>query len=292
MKRLTPEQIDDVAILNQIANNPARALHQHPQTVAAMIAQYARYTAAQGNAAHPQVPVELQLTPALQTLLKGQYSAPPEELAFIDRIRGSSTDACPMCGGTNSSTIDHIFPQGRFAEFAFFSQNLVPACGCNTLRKAALRGDQPGERILHPYFDDCLAERLVRANITSNQGYESPDIELLILVPPAHPARPALDFHLREIVLKTFIRRHWIQLWGKLRYGPETYFKLPAGEVTAQGMTEAATRKRQDRDDELGTPNNWDSMLFAGIEANEEARDYLRQRIVSLRQRGLQRALD
>ena len=293
MKYLIRANIDDNENLQAIADNRARDLHHHPAIVLEILDQYQRYIEAEGNAGNPRAPVALRLAPALKRLLKGHYRDPPAELAFIDQFRGSATDVCPMCGGTNCSTIDHIFPQSQFAEFAFFSWNLVPACGCNVQRNDAYCGDQPGERVLHPYFDACLADRLVRAEITAVEGrFESPNIALLVLMEPDHSARAALSFHLREIVFKTFIERHWIQLWGKLRRGPEMYFYLPPGAITAEQMTDAVTQKLQDTDAHFGTPNNWDSMLFAGVAASAEAKEYLQQRVGLLRARGLRRSLD
>jgi len=39
----------------------------------------------------------------------------------------------------------------------------VPACKCNSKRSTLLIGPNPGERILHPYYDDVLGERLFRS---------------------------------------------------------------------------------------------------------------------------------
>jgi len=50
-----------------------------------------------------------------------------------------------------------------FPAFAIFGRNLVPACKCNSKRSTLLIGPNPGERILHPYYDDVLGERLFRS---------------------------------------------------------------------------------------------------------------------------------
>jgi hypothetical protein len=294
MKRMVRGNIDDVAILNQIAQDPARHLRRYLQHVPDIIAKYQLYVDAAGNAADPQAPLPLHLPEDLKTLLKGYYARPPEELAFIESVRESSTDACPMCGGGNCSTIDHIFPKGDFAEFSFFSWNLVPACGCNVKRRSALRGNQQGERVLHPYFDACLTDRLIRAQISANHNdFTTPKIELLVLMDSTHPNHAALQFHLKEIVLKTYIKRHWIQLWGKLRRGPEKVFTtLQAGDITLDQMSEAVTRKLQETDYLSGTPNNWDSMLYAGLAANADAKEFLLLRVRSLRAQGVRSAPD
>lgn len=75
---------------------------------------------------------------------------------------------CPMCGSLHSGTLDHIFPQSDYPEFAVFSRNLVPACKCNSKRQNDLLGDGQGERILHPYYDVCLGERLLSARCTKH----------------------------------------------------------------------------------------------------------------------------
>lgn len=290
MKFLTRANVDDAALLTQIAEDPHRQLRHHADKVEEILKQYEQYVAAAGNAAAADAPVPLPLAEALKTLLKGYYANPPDGFEFIEVVRGSATDACPMCGGTNCSTVDHIFPQGTFAEFALFSWNLVPACGCNLKRQDAYLGANPGERVLHPYFDLCLTTRLVRAEFAAPNGdFEYPQISLCVLMAANDPLRPALDFHLREIVGKTFIHRHFMQLWGKMLRGPEVYFTLPAAAIAIADMNAAVTARLNYADTHFGTPNNWDSMFFAGIAASIPAQLFLIQCATFLRAKGKRR---
>lgn len=286
MKHIAEPTIDDADLLTQIADNAALALRNHRGELPNILQQYKNYSAARGNAAAANAPVALPLPVGLKRLLKGYYKRPPDELAFIDQCRGSSTDVCPMCGGFNAATLDHIFPQRDFAEFAFMSRNLVPACSCNTLRRADYRGPNPGERVLHPYFDSRLSERLVRATIAAaNGGFEDPAIGVEICIGPNDPLRPALQFHLDNVVLRTFVLRHLELNWAKLRRNPERYLMLAAGPISDLAMSGAVETKLTDTDLHFGTPNNWDSMFFAGISASAPAKQFLAQWVSALRVR-------
>ena len=159
MNRLDPpDYFDDAAALDALALN--QRLKCYPQLAAqapAIKAGYVQYVAVNGDA---HSVANVVLPDPIKAQLKALYASPSKELPHIDRIREESdANCCPMCGSFHSGTLDHLLPKTDYPVFAIFGRNLVPACKCNSKRTDQLTG-APNERILHPYFDDVLRERL------------------------------------------------------------------------------------------------------------------------------------
>jgi hypothetical protein len=194
-----------------------------------------------------------------------------------------------MCGSLGSGTLDHVFPKYDYPELSIFSRNLVPACLCNSKRKNDLTGPDPNERVLHPYFDDILEQRLLKAKITmqSAADVDTPVIDLVINLPETHAYHPAVKFHKDQIVCRTQVFAYFDKTWAKIVRSPQTYFDFPpGGDVMLPMFTDELIRVLQKKDTHFGTPNNWESMLFAGIVDSPNAKDYLLERINGLRAAG------
>ena len=135
----------------------------------------------------------------LKNALLLHYDKPPIALGYIAELRKSaSPDICPMCGSPNTGTLDHYLPKKMYPEFAIFSQNLVPACNCNSSRNDDVKGAAAGDRVLHPYFDDCMTQRLVTCSLTGDLN--APAIQLVAICGDI-PERAAVIYHM-EVVLK------------------------------------------------------------------------------------------
>lgn len=287
MKALNFPPVNDDANLTAMA---AQAhLDTHPelnQHLQPILVQYALYLAANGDLTADNVPQAIDLPANLVTALKYYYNKPPVVLGnYLDTLRDRvSPSVCPMCGSLKTGTLDHIFPQAVFAEFVLFSWNLVPACDCNSLRSRDLRGPNPGERVLHPYFDASLNRRLVRAAIAPGAGgYRTPVITLLPAIQPADPLYPTVNYHLNNVILRTrvlfVLDDNWVQI---LRF-PESFFTLPNGNFTYDDLSQAIQKAVLDSDNKRSTPNNWDSMLLEGLSVNAAAKRYLESVIRQLR---------
>src|SRR5262249_226983 len=154
-----------------------------------------------------------------------------------------------------------VFPQGTFPELAIFSKNLVPACICNTLRQDSYVGPQPGERVLHPYFDSRLSQRLVRATLTPTNGnYHEPSITIEPCIPNNDPLLPALSYHLENVVLCTHVLAYLDVSWLKLLRLPQSFsILIPNGAFTMTDLDQAINEALQIIDSRRSTPNNWES---------------------------------
>lgn len=285
MKHLPAPRASDVLNLRLLARNTQ--LDSYPALLAAyrnILQSYCSYRSVDGNAKAPAVLAALALPEALKPLLRNHYSSPPDSLKpfLLNLRRRTSPDVCTMCGSPKSGQLDHVFPKQNFPEFSVFSLNLVPACDCNVKRSTNFVGAGADERVLHPYFDDVLSQRVVRALIEPSQehGYERPRISIAILLQPAAAGFGAVNFHVANVLNRTDVLYHFDATWPKYWERPEDYFgQLPTLDAFRQSVRELLGK--QDR--HFGTPNNWDSMLLAGIEANPNASAALWQRMTALR---------
>jgi hypothetical protein len=205
------------------------------------------------------------LTDDQAEFLKGHYRQPNADLPHIDQLRDARAyQVCPMCGSLHSGTLDHLLPQADYPEFAIFSLNLVPACKCNSIRQHVLKGVPPGERILHPYFDACLSDRLIAAQFT-DLG-EVPTVALKILIDATHPDYQAVEFHVRTIVRRTFVEDYLADRWTSLCRKPSLVIRALAYAVPNTQSLEAILYEELDSLDDLHRgKNNWNSMFVAGL---------------------------
>lgn len=263
MNKIPRPAFDDRAALQNLANNQKVRSYPHILRAIATIQQgYQQYEGARGNA-FAVAPVGIP--PAVETYLKAHYKTPPKELKHITTLRNATEHlACPMCGSFHRGTLDHLLPQGGYAAFAVFSLNLVPACKCNSKRQETLIGPNANERILHPYFDDCLAERLFEAHFEDLGPV--PRVGLRLCVDNTHPEYAAIAFHFRSIVERTaitgYLRDRWIDLCRK----PSLVVRsLKRNAPTLGALREILEEELDMLDDQHRGKNNWNSTFVAGL---------------------------
>lgn len=227
------------------------------------------------------------LTEELKGELRGQYSSEPTLLSFIGNIRHfSSPDVCPMCGSLKPGTVDHVFPKRSYPEFSIFSRNLVPACDCNTKRGESLKGSRRNQRVLHPYFDKVLDRRIIRADIQESiDGYVRPIIDLKISIRSTHRFYSVVKYHLENVLQRTDVIPYLDTFWLKILRNPDDNLRLPAGLFTEADFDLAVSTQLGILDRRRSTPNNWDSMLFAGLDANRGAKRFLKRWVEGVRAR-------
>lgn len=263
MNKLPRPFCNDVAALQELANNEGVGSYPDLQPwVPAIVAGYEQYQAVGGNAL--QI-VEVALAREVERLLKGHYAAPPKDIAYITSLRRTHRQrVCPMCGSMHSGTLDHVLPKEDYAAFAVYSLNLVPACDCNNKRGRATTGPTPGARVLHPYFDDCLSERLIAGRF-EDLGL-IPRITLRILMDSADPNYEAVKFHLAEIVSCTAVLEYLSDNWTNLCEMPAQVVRS-LGEIPAsvKALRLMLSRELQMLDMHHKGKNNWNSVFVAGL---------------------------
>ena len=258
-----PAFFDDHAALIALSQNERAGSHPHLQAhVAAIRAGYDQYVAANGNAA---AILAVALPDEIATYLKGHYAQPTVDLPHIDALRdGASVKTCPMCGSRYGGTLDHVMPKAGYPCFAIFGLNLVPACQCNSKRTNQLVGAAPGARILHPYFDGILGERLLAARFEDLGPV--PRVTIRVVLDPAHPAYPAAQFHLENVVARTRATDCVAGEWTKLVLKPGNAIRvLRDTPATRADLVALLEEERQIVDEALGSRNSWESIFISGL---------------------------
>lgn len=264
MNRLDlPTFFDDHAGLQALSTN--RQVGSYPELqahVAAIREGYTQYVAASGNvSAINPVP----LPAPIGAFLKGHYAKPPVCIRYINEIRErSGVNTCPMCGSMHCGTLDHVMPKGGHPAFAIFGVNLVPACKCNVLRSTALTGETASERVLHPYFDDVLAERLLAARFDDLGPV--PRISLRIALVADHADFAAVAFHAKVVVGRTQVRDYLSKTWVKFVRRPSSVVpELRHDPATRADLVDILEHQLENFDDFHESKNNWNSMFVMGL---------------------------
>lgn len=258
-----PDFFDDYAALDALSKN--KRVGSYPRLkryVRRVKVAYDQYIAVKGDAS---AIAEVKIPKTTKAFLLGHYGSPPADIKYITEIRRrSDANTCPMCGSLHSGTLDHVLPKADHPAFTIFGLNLVPACKCNSLRSNALTGPNAGERILHPYFDEVLGERILSAHF-EDLG-PSPRISVKIVLDPASPHISAARFHYINVVKRTGIRNYLNTMWGKLMLRPNIistdFRKNPSSRKNLIKILEA---ERERNDGLRGSKNNWDSVFLSGL---------------------------
>jgi hypothetical protein len=254
---------DDSAAFDNLSKNQLLGSYPKLQPLVGCVqASYAQYEAVHGA---PTLVQNHPISAEAAAFLKRHYASPPADLAYITEMRESTEHLiCPMCGSMHSGTLDHYLPKNGFPIFSIFTKNLVPACKCNSKRKETLIGANPGERVLHPYFDDCLHERLVSARF-EDLG-EVPKVSLVLLISNTHPLHPAIAFHVRSIVQRSAIAKYLADRWSSLLRKPSLVVRAFADNIATQTGVRALLEEERDTLDDLHKgKNNWNSIFISGL---------------------------
>ncbi|MFJ4259973.1 hypothetical protein ACIP01_23860 [Pseudomonas monteilii] len=262
MNKIPRPSYDDASAVFELSNN--KRVKSYPELkllIRRIQANYKQYVSAEGNA-FIVAPVKISST--VGEYLKDHYKTPPKDLDYIKKMRDKSKYlGCPMCGSMLSGTLDHILPKNSYPEFSVFSQNLVQACLCNTMRSESLVGSA-NERILHPYFDECLSERLIQAHFEDLGPV--PRVTLKLSIDSAHYNYSAVDFHVREVVLKTGILGYLSTQWGNLIRKPSLVIRsLEKTPKSLMDLERALNKERDTIDEARNGKNTWDSVFVSGL---------------------------
>ena len=279
MKFIEPPLFSDLYALNKLSKNKKACSYPRLSYITQNINdQYVSYINYEGN---PWQVKPIGVNEPVKSQLIYHYDHPPKVLSQIDLIRKKlSPDICPVCGSLNPETVDHVLPKDVYPEYAFFTLNLVPACSCNTHKGEIYQGTNVGERGLHPYFDKIMLNRIVRCLISEN--LETPSITLEICCGDI-PEKPAVEFHINNIVNKTNIINVMNKNWANLLRKPYTsLYLLPKPLNTEQQLTTAINHTLNRYDTYYETPNNWFSIFFAGVYSNPNVVKWLFQHILDL----------
>lgn len=272
MKYLARHTFDDLAALDQLDKSVARigeVLRRGGK--GSLVHLYSTYAACVNNPIASSS--KLRAKGIFSSLLIDAYESPPNSVAPLkeavqDRV---SPNVCPMCGSLKTGTADHYFPKEQYPEFSIYSWNLVPACDCNTKRGSTLFGVAAYEWIIHPYFEKKLAKRVL--TVTFDFSLAEPTLSIGKLYTSGIPDA-TIDFHVKEIHLKTTMLDWVTAEWARLRKVPcDAMSWYPLAVVSAADVKTRLDELMRANDNKLETPNNWPSALFHGVSESQSAID-------------------
>jgi hypothetical protein len=117
--------------------------------------------------------------------------------------------------------------------------------------------------------------------------FDTPDISVVVM-DSARDHVGILEFHLREVILKNNILNWMIKQWSNFCIRGHIILGaiLPAGELSSSAVKTALESYNFSKIAELGTPNNWWSILLYGLIDDLDRLANLADRLNSLRASG------
>lgn len=198
------------------------------------------------------------------TALRYYYKEPVKCLSIIDKIRDDNANSlCSMCGSMHSGTLDHVLPKEKYPEFSVFTKNLVPACKCNAFKSTTI-ANSAGHRMLHPYFDNVLSQRLIQARFT-NLG-RTPKIDVNVIIDSTDPDFNNVKYHLDNVVIKNDIKGYLSEQWESFYLYPELVVRgLNKDLLSYNDLSIFLNRELSLLDEKHKGKNNWNSVFVAGL---------------------------
>ncbi|MFJ5475261.1 hypothetical protein [Pectobacterium carotovorum] len=221
----------------------------------------------------------IAISKEMGAVLSHYYDEPSKPVKFIDKIRDDySIRCCPMCGSFFCGTLDHYLPQTPHKIFAIFSLNLVPSCMCNSRRGNRLVGKNANERFLHPYFDDCLQQRLIKVDFHHLDS--TPITNSRVILPETDPNFISVNYHFQKLVkekLEKYTQDRFINFCRRPAVYVTSLWENPKSIHHLRNILEW---ELQAKDKEFGSNNNWDS-LFAHALLDDHVFTWLANKILA-----------
>jgi len=267
MRKIDQPTIQDSLLLDFLQHSRKENVKAIAHRIDDIAARYKAYEVCNGDPW--SIAEDASYTP-LKKDLNGIYEKPPSILNFITSLRPLLDGACPVCGRDALGTLDHYLPKANYAEFSFYSKNLVPACDrCNNKRSNVFKGANAGERPLHPYFDYFANNKILSVRF-------EPDWSAPLLTPiPYNVAGSQLSvvqWHIDNVLRRAGIDEYLTALWGVLINGIRSF--LPDRSSLECIRTEI--QRLEGYEFECGkSANGWRCAFWHGLSLNDDALRHL-----------------
>ncbi|WAI81018.1 MULTISPECIES: hypothetical protein [Achromobacter] len=254
--------IDDDAILVGLAPDISLPLTIRKK----MVASYDTYRTKKGSNSIAALALQPSWPQIFSALYKGRSKK--NSLDWIGKIaKTTKYGYCPMCGSETHGTVEHFLPRKPWAEFSFFSLNLVPSCGpCNT--KRGNRANKPGLPLspLHPYYDHKLLDK--RLHITKiSPPFAAPKFEYEVFASVSARNRPRVEHHLSHSIDENQYQQFCVNRWSEARTEVRRFTTLAAWKKSL--------KNRLDDAQSASGINSWRTAFYAGLVARPDAVSWL-----------------
>lgn len=137
-------------------------------------------------------------------------------------------------------------------------------------------GKNAEEHFLHPYFDNCLQQRLIKIDLHHLDSI--PTVSSRVILSTTHPDFIAVNYHFEKLVqdkVEKYILKRFIDFCRR----PAVYVTpLRENPKDIHHLRRILEWELQAKDEELGSKNNWDS-LFADALLDEPVFSWLDKKI-------------
>lgn len=207
------------------------------------------------------------------TKFQNLYLNPAEDSVqrpVLTTLRSRELQLCPACGEDGTpNTLDHYLPKQTYPEFSITAFNLFPMCDICQGEKSTDTVNGANERLfLHPYFDGFIDVQVLHLQI--GPPYEAP--ATMMLTP--HPGL--------ELEQTALVARHLEHLAISARYHhffKDEYLRLLRLVQTIRQKDQDVTASLElfSQHALYKSINSWGHVFYAGVLANPDLMDYLRQ---------------
>ncbi len=222
-----------------------------------------------GISRDPTVLLPLSLPNELGAYLRAKYKgqAVGFSLQWIKKLREDhDLHACPMCGSTNVTSLDHYLPKEIYPELCVFSYNLIPSCvPCNQRRGTKAARTLAGKSFVHPYFDGEILEN-VEFNISFSAPYSSAKFSLDVSGVTGGDLE-RIKGHLDASIPKVLFKRSIGSLWSKWRHRIFAKQDLVASRLDLHEDLTAHVR--------TVSRNSWEAAFLRGLLADTVALNWM-----------------
>lgn len=257
LNEMVASGIDDDAILGSIAASIKLGAAARKK----FLSSYDAYRRQKGSNTISPLHLQEPWVEVLYGLYKGRTQK--DGLAWIDKIANTTRYGyCPMCGAETHKTVEHFLPRSPWAEFSFFSHNLVPSCGpCNSKRGNRASAPNATPLMLHPYFDHAVLRR--RLHITRIvPPYEAPDFVPDVCTGLGKKLAKRVENHLSHSIELVPYQQFCTNRWSELRITVVRKRTLASCQAELAELLRTALLS--------SGPNSWRTAFYAGA-ANDPA---------------------
>ncbi|HBP6267119.1 HNH endonuclease [Pseudomonas aeruginosa] len=211
--------------------------------------------------------VRASLTDLQKDAMRHAFNVETEPMTALrgDLLKRVCVARCPLCGISESSTLDHYLPKEQYPEYSVFPSNLVPSCAvCNTRKRDRVLDEGTSVRMfLHPCYDPIpnLAFLTVRIRMEADAlilSYQLTRPDGMALRNFQH-----LRSHFKELNLADRYRRMGLEHLG----GQYPALRRAYGLGNAERVAEKLNEEAQDFEEVFG-PNYWLAKLYRALASN------------------------
>lgn len=205
-------------------------------------------------------------------LLIEYYEKAPKELnkLLLERRNEHELTFCPYCGNPMiPDTLDHFIPKGKWPEFSFFPNNLVPQCrGCAPVKGEHYYCNENNlAMFVHPIYFNFLENFRFSMNVSLNT--ENNDISVVVklkrIIETQADDQRRVIIHAEKLKIKSRI----------IHYCKKEFRQWKRRLANAKFDVSIALKQRLSEIPQTDIGKDWQSAFYSALLQNQEIIDYM-----------------